>query len=150
MSARSLFPIALALALLALGAQTLRLRDRVEASRLLAQVEARTTLAMQAGRAPSTMFATHLEWLDRAARLDPLEIGVPIARGTQYLLLHRPNEAIAAYREASALESRPEIELNLGRALWMKGEHAAAREAFTRAVRLNPLLRDAIPAGALE
>jgi tetratricopeptide (TPR) repeat protein len=147
---RLLFPIvAIALAA-ALVAQTLRARDRLEAGRLLAQVEARTVAAVQARRAPSTLFAEHLSWLDRAAQLDPLEIGVPIARGSQYLLLRRPDEAIAAYREAAALEPRPEIDLNLGRALWMKGDKEAARQALQRAVRLNPALRAEGPSGSLD
>jgi Flp pilus assembly protein TadD len=96
------------------------------------------------------MFAENLSWLDRAAQLDPLEIGIPIARGSQYLLLRRPDEAIAAYREAAALEPRPEIDLNLGRALWMRGDKDAARQAFRRAVRLNPALRAEVPTGSLD
>jgi tetratricopeptide (TPR) repeat protein len=85
-----------------------------------------------------------------AGSRDPLEIGVPIARGSQYLLLRRPDEAIAAYREAAALEPRPEIDLNLGRALWMKGDKEAARQALQRAVRLNPALRAEVPSGSLD
>jgi Flp pilus assembly protein TadD len=150
MSGRQLFPIvALALAA-AVVAQTMRARDRLEAGRLLAEVEARTIAAVQARRAPSTMFAENLSWLDRAQQLDPLEIGVPIARGSQYLLLRRADEAIAAYREAAALEPRPEIDLNLGRALWMRGDKDAARNVLQRAVRLNPALRAEVPEGSLD
>ncbi len=140
----------LVLVVLALGWQTFRARDRLEASRLLAQVEARTRFAISARRAPSTLFAEHLAWLDVAARLDPLEVGIPVARGTQFLLLRRPAEALAAYRAAAALEPRPEIDLNIGRALSMQGSHADARAAFTRAVRLDPHLRAEIPAGAID
>lgn len=147
---RQLFPlVAFAIAAAIVG-QTLRARDRVEAGRLLAQVEARTMAAVQARRAPSTMFSENLSWLDRAAHLDPLEIGIPIARGSQYLLLRRADEAIAAYREAAALEPRPEIDLNLGRALWMRGDKDAARKVLERAVRLNPALRAEVPAGSLD
>lgn len=150
MTGRQLFPIAALALAAALAGQTMRARDRLEAGRLLAQVEARTMAALQAKRAPSTMFAENLQWLDRAARLDPLEIGIPIARGSQFLLLRRPDEAIAAYREAAALEPRPEIDLNLGRALWMRGDKDAAREALERAVRLNPALRAEVPGGSLD
>jgi tetratricopeptide (TPR) repeat protein len=150
MTGRQLFPIvALALAAALVG-QTMRARNRVEAGRLLAEVEARTIAAVQARRAPSTLFAENLSWLDRAAQLDPLEIGVPIARGSQYLLLRRADEAIAAYREAAALEPRPEIDLNLGRALWMRGDKDAARQVLQRAVRLNPALRAEGPSGSLD
>jgi tetratricopeptide (TPR) repeat protein len=143
--------MALTLALVvALGWQSLRVRDRIEAGRLLARVESRTRAAIAAGRAPSTLFAEHLAWLDEAARLDPLEIGVPIARGAQYLLLRRPDEAIAAYEAAAALEPRPEIDLNLGRALLMRGDREAARRRFARAVTLDPQLAAEVPPGGLE
>jgi tetratricopeptide (TPR) repeat protein len=150
MTGRRIFLIVFGSLLLALGWQTMRAFDRISASLLLARVEARTLAAVQARHAPSTMFAEHLAWLDIAARRDPLEIGVPIARGSQYLLLRRPAEALAAYREAAALEPRPEIDLNIGRALWMQGARDDARRAFARAVRLNPLLRNELPAGALD
>jgi tetratricopeptide (TPR) repeat protein len=138
-----------AAAVVALVWQTGRTVDRIRASRLLAQVESRTMAAIQARRAPSTLFAEHLAWLETARRLDPLEVGVPLARGTQFLLLRRPDEALAAYRDAAALEPRPEIDLNIGRALWMRGDRDGARRAFARAVQLNPLLRREVPPEAL-
>jgi tetratricopeptide (TPR) repeat protein len=147
---RVLFPFIFAALIAALVWQTLRVRDRIEAGRILASVEARTLTAMRAGSAPPAVFEAHLAWLDRAGRLDPLEIGIPIARGAQFLLLGRPDEAIAAYRAAAALEPRPEIDLNLGRALWSRGSRAEAREAFARAVRLDPMLRRGVPAGGLD
>ncbi len=148
MTGKSLHVALVALLAVALAWQTARTRDRLEAGRLLAQVEARTQEALARRRAPSTMFAEHLAWLDRAAQLDPLDVGIPIARGTQYLLLRRPDEAVAAYEAASRLEPRPEIDLNLGRALWMKGDHTRARAVFARAIRLNPLLAGEVPAEA--
>lgn len=149
MTGRQLFPFVFVALLAALAWQTVRTRDRIEAGRLLAQVEARTVAALQAKRAPSTMFAQHLAWLDEAERLDPLEIGIPIARGTQFLLLRRPDDALAAYRAAAALEPRPEIDLNMGRALLMRGSKDEARRAFERAVTLNPMLRAEVPADGL-
>lgn len=149
-SGRQLFPFLFVGLIAALGWQTLRASDRIAASRLLAQVEARTLAAIQLRRAPSTLFTQHLAWLEAARRLDPLEIGVPIARGTQFLLLRRPDDALAAYREAAALEPRPEIDLNIGRALWMRGERDEARAAFARAVKLNPVLRAEVPPGGLD
>lgn len=145
MSGRTARALALVVAVSALAWQTQRAIHRLEAGRLLAQAEARTLAAIQARRVSSQVFAEHLAWLERAAALDPLEVGVPIARGTQYLLLKRPQEALAAYREAAALEPRPEIDLNLGRALWMAGDTEAARAAFARAVAGNPLLQTQVP-----
>jgi O-antigen ligase len=148
--ARYLFPIVVVALLPALAWQTMRMRNRLTAAVLLARVETRTLAAIQMRRAPSTLFAENLAWLDEARRRDPLEIGVPMARGTQFLLLHQPDAALAAYREAAALEPRPEIDLNIGRALWMKGEQDDARAAFARALRLDPWLRSEVPPGALE
>lgn len=150
MTGRQLFPWLFGLLLIAFGWQTLRSSDRITASRLLVSVETRTRAAIQAKHAPSTMFAEHLAWLDTAARLDPLEIGIPMARGTQFLLLRRPDDALAAYRAAATLEPRPEIDLNIGRALLMKGDREQARAAFARAVQLNERLRAELPPGALD
>lgn len=150
LSGRQLFPFIFVGLIAAVGWQTLRASDRITSSRLLGQVEARTLAAIQLRRAPSTLFTQHLAWLDIAGRLDPLEIGVPMARGSQFLLLRRPDEALAAYREAAALEPRPEIDLNIGRALWMRGSKEEARVAFARAVKLNPVLIGGVPAGLLD
>lgn len=150
MTGRRVCLVVMAVALVALGWQTRRAADRLYAGRLLARVEARTQAALAARRAPSTMFAEHLAWLDEAGRRDPLEIGVPLARGAQYLLLRRPADAIAAYRVAEQLEPRPEVALNLGRALWMQGDRDGAAAAFRRAVTLNPLLRTEVPPGVLD
>lgn len=150
LSGRQLFPFIFVGLIAAVGWQTLRASDRITSSRLLGQVEARTLAAIQLRRAPSTLFTQHLAWLDTAGRLDPLEIGIPMARGSQFLLLRRPDEALAAYREAAALEPRPEIDLNIGRALWMRGSKEEARVAFARAVKLNPVLIGGVPAGLLD
>ena len=77
--------------------------------------------------------------------LDPTEIGVPMARGSQYLLLRRPADALAAYEEGARQEPRPEIFLNIGRAARMLGDTRRARDAFARAIRLNPLLAAQVP-----
>ena len=145
MTVRQVRAVALVLLVAALGWQTVRVQDRLEAGRLLARVEARTQDALARRRAPSTMFAEHLDWLARAGELDPSEIGVPIARGTQYLLLRRPADALSAYQEASRLEPRPEVDLNIGRAHWMAGNREQAVAAFRRAVRLNPRLAAEVP-----
>jgi len=150
MTGRQMFPWVLAALLIAFGWQTLRSVDRITASRLLSNVEARTHAAILARHAPSTMFAEHLAWLETAARLDPLEVGIPTARGAQFLLLRRPDDALAAYRQAAALEPRPEIDVNIGRALLMKGDREQARVMFRRAVQLNPRLRAEVPPGELD
>ena len=145
MTGRHLFPpVAIAL-LLALGWQTLRWQHRLEASAIVARVEAQTQAAIARRRAPSTLFAGHLADLDRAWRLAPSDVSVPIAVGAQYLLLRRADDAINAYAIANALEPRPEIDLNLGRAYLLRDDVPRARAAFARAIRLNPVLAREVP-----
>ncbi|HEX4963940.1 MAG TPA: tetratricopeptide repeat protein [Thermoanaerobaculia bacterium] len=129
--------------------QAVRWSHRRTASRLLAESEARTLSAVRMRPVPADLIATNLEALRQAAPLDPVEVGIPIARGTQYFLLSRPEPAIAAYRDSLALESRSEGYLNLGRSLWLAGRFDEARESFRRAVRLDPHLARLVPPGGL-
>jgi len=130
---------------LALLAQTGRLRDRLAASRMLRQVELLSMAALSRGQMPRGLVPANLELLRRAAVLDPTEVGVPIARGTQYLILGNGSSAAAAYEAALELEPRPEIHLNLGRALLMAGEREEARRHFRLALRLDPHLAALVP-----
>jgi tetratricopeptide (TPR) repeat protein len=140
--------LALLLALATVG-QTVRWRDRATASRLLAEVEALSLAAARSGQVPAAMIASNLQSLRRAAPLDPVEVGIPIARGSQYLLLSRAEPAIEAYREALDLEPRSEGYLNLGRAQWLAGQPDEARRSFSLAVRLDPHLTSLVPTGGL-
>jgi O-antigen ligase len=125
---------------LALGAQSLRLRDRLLASLLLRQIEARTLAAAATGRIASTLMMQNLADLERAARLDPIEVAVPFVRGGQFLLMRQPEAAVEAYEQALALEPRPEVYLNLARARRMGGDTAGAGEDLRRAALLDPAL----------
>lgn len=132
-----------ALLALALAGQAVRAGRRLEANRILHQVEQMSLLA--AGKAPAALFWTHARMLDRARGLDPADSRIPLALGSQYLLLGRPEEAAAAYREALAVAPRPEIYLNLGRAQASLGDLEGARESFRRAVVLDPGHRRLVP-----
>jgi tetratricopeptide (TPR) repeat protein len=136
------------LLLLALLGQTVRWRHRLAASRLLRQVEVLSMAAASAGQAQPRLMAANLEMLRQAAPLDPSEVGIPIARGTQYLFLARPDAALRSYEEALALEPRPETYLNLGRAQWLADRREEARRSFALAVRLSPNLDQEIPRSA--
>lgn len=138
----------LALLVLSLAGQTARWHRRWTASGLLRQVELLSMAAASRGQAPAQLMERNLEALRRAAPLHPDEVGIPIARGTQYLFLGRPEAAIRAYEEALALEPRPEGYLNLGRAQWLAGRRDEARRSFVTAVRLDPGLAAEIPASA--
>ncbi len=132
---------------LALLAQTVRWRDLALAGRLLGTVKALSLAMSGSGQAPPRLVAQNLEELRRAQPLDPVEVGIPIARGGQYLFfLHRPEEAAGSYREALALEPHPEAYMGLGKALWMAGRLEEARESLQRAVRLSPSLAQELPA----
>jgi tetratricopeptide (TPR) repeat protein len=99
------------------------------------------------GQAPRELVSGHFRLLRQARRLDPSEVGVLVALGGQYLLLGQPEPAIATYREALALEPRPETYLNLGMALFEAGRPEEARAAFETAVRLAPRLASRVPPG---
>lgn len=143
---RKLVWVILPLLALALLGQTGRMRDRLLASRMLRQVELLSMAALSRGEMPRGLVPSNLEMLRRASALDRIEVGIPVARGTQYLLLGNGDQASAAYRDALALEPRPEIHLNLGRALLMAGDPEAARREFQLALRLDPHLAPMIPA----
>lgn len=130
---------------LALVFQTGRMRDRLTASRVLRQVELLSMAVISRGEMPRGLVPANLELLRRASVLDRTEVGIPVARGTQYLLMRNGDQAAAAYREALELEPRPEIHLNLGRALLMAGDREGARRELRLAVRLDPQLAPLIP-----
>ena len=145
MRGRAAAALLVTLLALALAGQTMRWRHRAMASRLLRQVELVSDAAYRYGQAPPQLMMENLEALRRAAPFDPAEVGIPIARGTQYLFLARPEAALRAYEEALALEPRPEGYLSLGRAQWLAGRREEARRSFELAVRLDPTLANQIP-----
>jgi len=149
MKGRTLAPILAVLLASATAGQTVRWLDRSTASRLLAEVEILSLEAARSGQVPATLIASNLQALRRAAPLDPVEVGIPIARGSQYFLLSRADPAIEAYREALDLEPRSEGYLNLGRAQWLAGRTEEARQSFGLAVRLDPQLAHLVPQGGL-
>lgn len=140
------FWIVLILLVVTLAGQLRLTISRLGSSRALNRVELRSKAALTAGRSSRILFAENLQVLRRAAELDPLEPGVPIARGTQHLLLGSPEAAEEAYLDALRLEPRAEIYLNLGRAQLMAKTPEAARKSFGTAVTIDPTLAPYIPA----
>jgi tetratricopeptide (TPR) repeat protein len=138
--------LALVLLIAALLGQLRHTIAKLGASRALNQVELRTKMALSAGRSSRILFSENLQILRRAAELDPLEPGVPIARGAQHLLLGSAEAAEEAYIDALRIEPKPEIYLNLGRAQLLAGTPTAARQSFATAVTLDPNLAAYIPA----
>lgn len=122
----------------ALVAQSYRAWRLLTASRILRAVEAVTVALGGQGRVAPPLLVHNLELLERAARLDPANAAILLGRGSQLLLLRRPEEAVAAYRAALELEPRAEIYLNLGRALRSLGRTAQADAARRKAMLLHP------------
>ena len=149
MNRRWISGLVAALALAALVAQSVRASERLRTSRLLKLVEAVTPQAARAGSAGRSTLARQLQLLTAAQRSEPSNVALVTDGAAQLYLLNRLDEAEAEYRRALAIEPRAEVWLNLGRTLWQRGDSAQAREAFTRALALNPRLADQLPAGAL-
>lgn len=105
------------------------------ANRILNAVE-RMTQASQ-GRLPRGLARHHLKLLDRAAAADPAEVGIPLAQGTQYLVLDDTAAAIAAFEEALRFEPRSEIYLNLAQAHIQAGSYEEAEAALNRGLMLD-------------
>jgi len=139
---RLVWPLVLALGLALLG-QTLRWRDHSIVSRTLQVIQALTMPAYKAGR--TDVLQTNLEVLRQAQRRDPLEVGIPTARGTQHYLLKQPQAAIDAYEESLRLEPRPETYVYLGLALLQERRIEEALRAFRLALRIDPRLLVQVP-----
>jgi tetratricopeptide (TPR) repeat protein len=135
------------LLVLAAAGQAVRWRNRMTANRLLGRVEQLTLAAYRYGQAPVKLMADNLEALRRAQPLDPVEVGIPMARGTQYLFLTRLEPALSSYQEALALEPQSAGYFALGRVQWLAGRQDEARASFATALRLDPTLAGQLPQG---
>ena len=122
-------------------------RELLEAQRLRRSAEMRTNQMLAAGRVEPRLVGAHLSALEDAARRDPADVAIRLARGNQYLLLGSLRAAIDAYRDAQRFERRPETHLNLGQALARSGCDAEAETEWSWAVRLDPTLRRELPHG---
>ncbi len=136
---------AMALTLVALVWQVQDGSKRMAASRLLFRAEGISLEVMAAGTAPRAYLQQNLRDLRRAAELDPLEAAIPLALGSQFLLLDSPQAAQEAYRSALEIEPRPETYLNLGKAQFRSGQKEAAQENFERAVKLDWHFKSELP-----
>jgi len=133
------------LLVLAAAGQAVRWRNRTTANRLLGKVEQLSLEAFRHGQAPVKLMADNLEALRRAAPLNPAEVGIPMARGTQYLFLMRFDLAARSYEEAVVLEPQSAGYFALGRAQWLAGRRDEARRNFGVALRLDPRLAAELP-----
>ncbi len=140
MSGRTAAIWLLLLLVLGLGWQAQRSYHRLAASRTLAVADADLLAAARLGRAPVQVFNANLAALEAAMRADPLEVGLPLTYGSYQLLLRHPEAARLSYLKALGLEPRPEIYLNLGRALRALGREDEARHYTDLALRLSPSL----------
>jgi tetratricopeptide (TPR) repeat protein len=132
----------------ALVMQAVRLRDRLLSSRLVLQVQAISLAAARSGPgAVGRVLPIGLAELRVAGEADPVNIEVPLSRGSLFLLAGRPEDAIAAYRRAVDLEPHPEIYLHLGDAQLAAGHLEDARRSHHVALLLDPWLRWTVPGG---
>ena len=125
--------------------QTRRAVHRVKASIVLHHVEGATFQSTRQGTRNTAILERNLHLLEGARELEPGLVGIPVARGSQYLLLNRPHAAIRAYEKALELEPRPETYLNLGRAQLAIGDSDSALESFRKAMTAAPNLAKDVP-----
>ena len=145
MSGRALSWLLMALLAAALVGQTLHARRRVDADRVLHQVEVVSVHLAGSGERAAPVFWANVKLLQRAQREAPADSRLLLAEGSQYLLLGRAEEAAATYQRALAVEARPEIYLNLGRAQLALGDRQAAAASFHAALTLAPMMRSEVP-----
>jgi tetratricopeptide (TPR) repeat protein len=131
--------------LAALALESARAGRLLGANRRLRAVEITSLRAAQLGKQGEPLLRVNLAVLREAERMDPAEIGLLVARGSVYYLLGRMEDAVAGYQDALRLEPRPEIYLNLGRALAALGRRAESDAAVERAVRLDRRLASQRP-----
>jgi tetratricopeptide (TPR) repeat protein len=124
--------------------------QRLQASRLVWQVQREAHEMARRGRVPAGLLAQSLEALRRARSLDPVSIEALAAHGDLLLLMGRLESAEATYREGLTLEPRSEIFFNLGLTLWALRREGEAVESFGRAVRVDPRLDRQLPAEVRE
>ncbi|MEM1207038.1 MAG: hypothetical protein AAGN66_27640 [Acidobacteriota bacterium] len=137
MKGRHLAVLVLPLTALALWWGFQDARKRLSANRMLAVVEARSQMAAQNPQVATRVLESNLAVLRQAAELDPGEVGIPMARAGQFLLMRRHAAAVRAYEEGIALEPRAELYANLARAHLDEGSRDLARQAIETAVLLD-------------
>jgi O-antigen ligase len=140
--------VAVALAATLAGALAIHgraLLGRLEASRIRRTTTEVARLAMRSGAAAARpVLQVNLRPLRRAAELDPIEAGVPMAIGSHYLLLGNGPAALDAYRRGLEIEPRSTLYLNQARALLELGRRDQAMASIAQALVLDPaLLREA-------
>ena len=151
-SARAWSAVLCLMLLPALVVHARSLLGRLEASRIVRTTSQVAQLAMRSGAvAARPVLQANLQPLDRAARLDPLAVGVPLTTGSHYLLLGNAPAAIESYQRGLAVEPRSELYLNLARALVLAGRRDEARARAAQAVTLDPMIEgDAVKLGLIE
>jgi O-antigen ligase len=130
----------------ALLLHTVRFIERRQGSRLLRQVEL-VSEGIETGRFPVSLVSANIGALRRAENLDAVEVGIPIALGSQYLLMPHPDpdQALAFFAQAERLEPRPAIYILKGRALLAAGRRDDADREFRLGGKLDPTLLRLIP-----
>jgi hypothetical protein len=135
---------------LALLVQAQRTRTALLTERILISAQAEATmLASRTAPRRTERLARNLAALQRAFERRPFDERLPLAIGSYHLLAGRPQSAEEWYRKGLAIEVRPELLLNLGRALHQQGREDEAQAYLARLQKLEPHRRKA-PSAALE
>lgn len=131
----------------ALVAQTGRAVDRIGASKRLRVVQTVSSRMASLGQSPPELIVGDFRLLREAERLDPSLVETRVAAAGQYMLTGQYDLAVEGYERALAFEPRAEVYFDLGRALSGAGRDEEARQAFDKAVALDPALWRQVPRG---
>lgn len=131
---------AVAAALLLVVVVSVRGEAMLRADLTLNRAERGTESMLASGRIDRLVLRQRIEQLQRATREAPYDSRLPLVVGSHYLLLGDAAQAESWYRRALDIEPRPEIYLNLGRALTAEHKQEEGAEALQAAVDLEPSL----------
>ena len=149
MQGRLLSPLLIAALAALLGWRLVAGAHALRASRLVRAVEITSPAAAAAGPNGLGLLRQNLALASEATRLDPASLSAAQALGSVYLLLGRPDDAVAAYDRALALQPAAEIYMNLGHAFRAAGVADKSRANYRTAIALDERLRAQVPAGAI-
>ncbi len=118
-------------------------RDKVNANATAAYAERVLAAAIKrfGGALPRRLLEDQLALLEKARKLDPAGVEVPVSQAGYLFMLNRHEPAEKVYLEALALQKRSEVYANLARLYMQENRPEEALEPLRRAMAIDPQLK---------